>query len=64
MNFEDPEVFERMIGSDFKNLWKTTYGFDYVTKLPAEKVLKNNQSVLVQDALTAFGKYCLKAEFR
>jgi hypothetical protein len=30
VNFEDPEVLQRLVGPDMKKYWKETYGFDWV----------------------------------
>ena len=32
MNFEDPDVFERLTGPDYQKYWKETYGFDWVNQ--------------------------------
>ena len=32
LNFDDPEVLERLTGPDFEKLMKETYGLDFVTK--------------------------------
>jgi ribosomal protein S18 len=30
LNFEDPEVLQRMVGPEYKLYWKTTFGVDWV----------------------------------
>jgi hypothetical protein len=32
LNFEDPAVLARLTGPDYEQLWKKTYGYDYVIK--------------------------------
>ena len=64
MNFDDPDVLERMTGPDYKKYWKTTYGFDYVTKLEGKKIMVNNETKLDIDTIGPLAKYCVEAEFR
>ncbi len=52
LNFEDPDVLERLTGPDFEKHWKSTYGVDFAT-------------VTAPDFTTGkFHEHCLKAEFR
>ena len=65
MNFDDPDVLERMTGPDYKKYWKTTYGFDYVTKLEGTRVVRDNKAKELDiDDLSPLGKHCLESEFR
>jgi hypothetical protein len=32
MNFEDPEVMQRMTGPEYKKYWKETYGYDWINQ--------------------------------
>ena len=32
LNFEDPEVFKRLTGPDYKKCWKETFGYDWVNQ--------------------------------
>jgi hypothetical protein len=32
MNFEDPNVFQRMTGPEYKKYWKETYGYDWINQ--------------------------------
>jgi hypothetical protein len=32
LNFEDPEVFDRMTGPDYEKNMKATYGMDYIVR--------------------------------
>ena len=64
MNFEDPEVLERLTGPDYVKYWKETYGFDYVTKpegFYTVMVDGTNKTLLDQSHVA---EYCLKSEFR
>jgi hypothetical protein len=64
LNFEDPDVLERFVGTDYKKFWKETYGFDYAAKL-SKPVAVNNSSINIAVDHNYLGKkYCLKAEFR
>jgi hypothetical protein len=63
MNYEDPEVLERFLGPDYKEYWKNTYGFDYVTKLPGKLVVRGNiTDIEIEDY--PLSVHCVKAEFR
>ena len=53
-NFEDPKIFEEMIkGDERENLWKKTFGFDYVSFNDR----KNSHSVFAKCYIN-----CFKAE--
>ena len=53
-NFEDPKIFKEMIkGPKRKNIWKKTYGFDYVSF---------NDKKNTPHAYIGCFKSCLKAE--
>ena len=55
-NFEDPKVFKKMMkGRKGRNLWRKTYGFDFVSLNQ-----KPNQIVKHQECY----EYCFKAERR
>ena len=32
MNFEDPDVFKRLTGPDYKKYWRETFGYDWVNQ--------------------------------
>ena len=32
MNFEDPDVFQRLTGPDYQKYWKETFGYDWVNQ--------------------------------
>ena len=63
VNFDDPEVLGRFTGPDYKKYWSETYGFDFVTKLQAERVTVGNNTYMDTDVLQ-LAKYCLESEFR
>ena len=62
LNFEEPEVFERLTGPDYEKYWKETYGVDYVTKLDLYKLV-GNEKTLINDE-SPITKYCAESESR
>jgi NADPH-dependent curcumin reductase CurA len=62
MNFEDPEVLERLTGPDFEKHMKATYGFDHVIKTKTTKI-ENNVTKTVPDGFKII-KHCAESEFR
>jgi hypothetical protein len=64
MNFEDPEVLERLTGPDYVKYWKETFGFDYVTK-PKEintEVINNTKKQVLD--VSPLALHCVESEFR
>ena len=62
LNMEDPEVFDRLTGSDYEQQWKAAYGFDYVTKLDQYKMVGNLKVFEVDDS--PLTKHCAESESR
>ena len=64
LNFEDPEVLEKLTGPDYDKYWKATYGLDYVKKLPSNS-MKFDQNAQDYDIdLTTVAVHCVESEFR
>jgi hypothetical protein len=62
LNFEDPEVFERLTGPDYEKYWKESYGFDYVAKIDQYKLVGNTKVLDANE--TPLIKYCVESESR
>jgi hypothetical protein len=62
LNYEDPEVFERLTGPDFEKHMKATYGMDYVAKLATVQQMGNESKLAVDETLVY--KYCAESENR
>jgi hypothetical protein len=63
VNYEDPEVLEHFIGHDYEKYWKTTYGYDFITKLPGEVTMVNNITDFSIE-ISPMAVHCVKSEFR
>jgi hypothetical protein len=63
VNYEDPAVLERFIGPEYEKYWKTTYGYDFVTKLPGEVTTTINGTDFRVDN-SPMALHCVKSEFR
>jgi hypothetical protein len=62
LNYEDPEVFERLTGPDFEKHMKATYGYDHVMKIE-QTIMVNNVKVVESNDLP-MRKHCAESENR
>jgi len=59
-NLEDPAVFEKMTGKDFKKQMKETYGFDFVARLIKSRHPHSHRN---RNMVAKCAKNCIKAEY-
>ena len=64
VNFEDPEVLERLTGPEYEKHWKETYGFDYVTKPAESSIYVDKAANVTKIDITPLAMHCVESEYR